>query len=159
MTERDKSLRIMNITAAVLFGLTVMLYFYISVFPQGILQLFMGESDIELPKETVLYMLLNTIKPIAFTAIGIIGFRRKNMSFKWGMITAVGSGILWLFPPAIVKMYMSSVFARLFDVEQFAYISALNGAVSVFSFMSSIGILLIFGSAVAEAYAVKTFKS
>ncbi|MDE5765001.1 MAG: hypothetical protein K2N49_02200 [Ruminococcus sp.] len=157
--ERNKSLRIMNITAAVLFGLTALLYIYISLFPNGIIKLFTGMSDVNLSKETVMYMLSGTIKPIAFTAIGISGFTRKNMSFRWGMITAVGSGILWLFPPAVVKMYITSVFARLSDIEQFSYINTLNSAVSVFGFMSSIGILLIFGSAVAEAYAVKILKS
>ncbi|MDE6774856.1 MAG: hypothetical protein K2J37_00900 [Ruminococcus sp.] len=159
MTERDKSLRIMNITAAVLFGLTALLYIYVSLFPNEIIKLFTGMSDVNVSKETMLYMIFSTIKPAAFTAIGITGFTRKSMSFKSGLITAVGSGILWLFPPAIVKTYIVSVFARLSGIEQFSYLNTLNSAVSIFSFMSSIGILLIFGSAVAETYAVKTFKS
>lgn len=77
MKERTKSLRTMNIIAAVLFGLIVLIYVYILSFPNGIVKLFMRTSDIKLSKEAVLYLLTGIIKPMIFTAIGIIGFRRK----------------------------------------------------------------------------------
>ncbi len=156
--ERDKSLCIMNIVGAVLFGLTALLYLAITAFPQGVLQLFMGQSDVELSTATIIQMLLGAVKPLIFTAVGVIGFTRKNMSLKWSMTTAVGSGILWLFPPAALKLYFTNIFARINDMEQLAYLNALNSAVAMFGFMSSIGILLIFGSAVAEAYAVKKLQ-
>ncbi|MBO5163745.1 MAG: hypothetical protein J6B75_04790 [Ruminococcus sp.] len=153
--ERDRALKIMNITAAVLFGLTVLLYLFVTAYPRGVMQLFMQKSDIELSTAAIVHMLLGAVKPLIFTAVGVIGFTRKNMSFKWSMATAVGSGILWLFPPAFLKMYFTSAFASMYGAEELAYISALNSSVAMFGFMSSIGILLIFGSAVAEAYAAK----
>lgn len=155
MKERTKSLRTMNIIAAVLFGLIVLIYVYILSFPEEIAKLFMRTTDITLSKEAVLYLLTGIIKPMIFTAIGIIGFRRKNMSYKYSLITAVGSGILYLFPPAFIKLYITNIFVRFFSMEQWAYMNALNSAIAMFGFISTIGILLIFGSALAEAYAVK----
>lgn len=157
--ERDKSLKIMNITAATLFGLTVLLYLLVTAFPQGVLRLYMGQSDVELSTVTIIQMLLGAVKPLIFTAVGVIGFTRKNMSLKWSMATAVGSGILWLFPPAALKLYFTNIFARINDMEQLAYLNALNSSVVMFGFMSSIGILLIFASAVAEAYAMKKLQN
>ena len=157
--ERDKSLKIMNITAATLFGLTVLLYLLVTSFPQGVLRLYMGQSDVELSTVTIIQMLLGAVKPLIFTAVGVIGFTRKNMSLKWSMATAVGSGILWLFPPAALKLYFTNIFARINDMEQLAYLNALNSSVVMFGFMSSIGILLIFASAVAEAYAMKKLQN
>ncbi len=153
--ERDKFLRTMNIVGAILFGLTALMYLFVTAFPQGALKLFMGESDFKLSTATIVYMLLGAVKPLIFTVVGVIGFTSKNMSYKRSMATAIGSGILWLFPPAFLKLYFTNVFASITGAEQLAYLSALNNAVSIFGFMSSIGILLIFGSAVAEAYAVK----
>lgn len=156
--ERDKSLRIMNIVGAILFGLTVLLYLLITAFPQGVLQLFIRQSDIELSTATIIQMLLGAIKPLIFTAVGIIGFTRKNMSLKWSMTTAVGSGILWLFPPDALKLYFTNIFACINDMEQLMYLNAMDTTVAMFGFISQIGVLLIFGSAIAEAYAVKKLQ-
>ncbi len=156
--ERDKSLKVMNITAASLFGLTVLMYLFVTAFPEGIMKLFMRTSDFKLSTASVVHMLLGAVKPLIFTAVGVTGFIRKNMSFKYSMITAVGSGILWLFPPAFFKLYFTNVWLQMLGMEELAYLNALESAVAMFGFISSIGILLIFGSAVAEAYAVKSLQ-
>lgn len=157
--ERDKSLRIMNIVGAVLFGLTALLYLVIIIFPRGVVNAFLSGTDIKPDAIIIMSLLVRIIKPVIFAVIGIIGFRRKNMSFRWGIGTAVGTGILWVFPPAGLQLYFTSIFARMVEMEQFAYTNALDTAMNTFGFMSNIGILLIFGSAVAEAYAVKKGQS
>lgn len=157
--ERDKSLRIMNIVGAILFVSTAVLYLIIIFFPQGILNAFQFTSkDIEINVNVIMFMLMRIIKPIIFSVLGIIGFRRKNMSFGWGIGTAVGSGILWLFPPASVQLYFTRIFAYMVEAEQFAYANMIDGAMNYFGFISQIGVLLIFGSAIAEAYAVKKLQ-
>lgn len=154
--ERDKSLKIMNVTAASLFGLTVLIYLFVTAFPQGVLNLFIGKTDVELSAALVARMLIGAVKPLIFAVIGVIGFTRKKISFKYGMITAVGSGILWLFPPSALKLYFMTIFYRVIgSAEEIAYLSALNNAVDMFGFLSSAGILLIFGSAVSEMFIAK----
>lgn len=157
--ERDKSLRIMNIVGAILFGLTAVLYLIIIFFPQGILNAFQfAPKDMEIDANVIMFMLMRIIKPIIFCVLGIIGFRRKNMSFGWGMGIAIVSGILWLFPPASVQLYFTNIFAHIAGTEQFAYANMIDSAMNYFGFISQIGILLIFGSAIAETYAVKKFQ-
>ncbi len=151
--ERDKSLRIMNIVGAVLFGLTALLYLLIIIFPEGALNAFQIQPEyIEIDAMVIMLVLMKTIKPIIFAVLGVIGFIRKNMSFGWGIGTAVGIGILWLFPAAIVQRF----FVYIVELKQLAYADMLDSA--IFGYISSIGVLLIFGSAVAEAYAVKKLQ-
>lgn len=83
--ERDKSLRIMNIIGAALFGLTALLYLLIIIFPRGVLNAFLSTTDIEIDTTVIVFMLMRIIKPVILAVIGIIGFRRKNMSFGWGI--------------------------------------------------------------------------
>ncbi len=156
--ERDKSLRIMNIVGAVLFGLTALLYLLIIIFPKGALNAFLSGKDIKPDAITIIFLLMRVIKPIIFAVIGVIGFRRKNMSLRWGIGTAVGTGILWVFPPTMLQLYFTNIFVCMVDTEQFVYTNALDSAMNTFGFISSIGVLLIFGSAVVEAYAVKKLQ-
>ena len=158
--ERSKSLKIMNITATSLFALVILLYIAVILFPQGILRAFIGQTEIQISALANVYILMGAIKPLIFAVIGLTGFRRKDMSFKWGMATAVTTGILSIFPPAFLRMYFSNIIVRFTGMEQLAYIAyiAMGNAVAMFSFLSTIGILLIFGSAVAEVYAVKKLQ-
>lgn len=156
--ERDKSLKIMNIVGAVLFGLTALLYLLIIIFPRGILNAFQMGTNINLNPQVTMFLLMRVIKPVIFVVIGVIGFRRKNMSFRWGIGTAVGTGILWVFPQAGLQLYFTRILAYMVDSEQFAFANVLDTAMNTFGFISSIGVLLIFGSAVAEAYAVKKLQ-
>ncbi len=159
MMERGRSLRIMNIVGAVLFGLTAVLYLIIIFFPNGILSAFrFAPADMEIDTNVIMFMLLRTIKPIIFAVIGIIGFMRKNMSFGWGIGTAVGSSILWLFPTAGMQLYFTNIFAHLSGTEQFGYANMIDSAMNCFGSISQIGILLLFGSAVAEVYAVRKLQ-
>lgn len=157
--ERDKSLRIMNIAGAVLFGLTALTYLLIVIFPKGVLNAFISGTDINLDAGVIVFLLMKVIKPIIFAVIGIIGFRRKNMSFGWGTGTAVCIGILWMFPPAALNLYFTNILAHMVGSEQFAFANMLDSAMNAFGFMSSAGVLLLFGSAVAEAYAVKKLQN
>ncbi|MCM1132142.1 MAG: hypothetical protein NC340_01585 [Ruminococcus flavefaciens] len=157
--ERDKSLRIMNVVGAVLFGLTALLYVLIIIFPRGVLNAFLATADIEIDTTVIVFMLIRVIKPVIFAVIGIIGFRRKNMSFGWGIGTAVSTGILWIFPSAGLQLYFASILSRIVSAQQFAIENALDSAMNALGFITSVGILLIFGSAVAEAYAVKKLQN
>lgn len=80
------------------------------------------------------------------------------MSFGWGIGTAICTGILWIFPPATLQLYFTSILAYTTSMEQLAYSNALDSAMNAFGFISSVGVLLLFGSAVAEAYAVKKLQ-
>lgn len=157
--ERDKSLRIMNIIGAALFGLTALLYLLIIIFPRGVLNAFLSTTDIEIDTTVIVFMLMRIIKPVILAVIGIIGFRRKNMSFGWGIGTAVCTGILWIFPPVTLQLYFTRILAYTISNEQFAYANALDSAMNAFGFITSVGILLIFSSAVVEAYAVKKLQN